>query len=35
MVVYADLVGSVDPAAFEVARGFYAEQVDALIGAGS
>ncbi len=31
MVVYADLVGSVDPRAFEVARGFYGEEVDALI----
>ncbi len=31
MVVYADLVGSVDPRAFEVARGFYGEEVEALI----
>jgi len=34
MVVYADLVGSVDPRAFEVARGFYGEEVDALVGQG-
>jgi hypothetical protein len=32
MVVYADLVGSVDPGAYEVARTFYGEQVDELIG---
>ena len=33
MIVYADLLGSVDPKAFEVARGFYGEEVDVLVGA--